>query len=187
MKLSKTQLAFVGVGAALTLSILPIDGAPAATKLMDAGRQMASKLLQKPQVNLELSAQQAVKTPKGEMAWQAIDSKIPVQPGTTIRFNVKAANVGDKAAKSLAVTQPVPAGMEFKLNSATSTAKAQTVFSIDNGKTFVANPQIPVKQANGETVMQPAPAANYTHVRWQLDQALNAKSQQQMAYEVRVK
>ncbi len=186
MKFSKKQLVFVGIGVSV-LSMLPIDGAPAATKLMTAGRQMASNLLQKPQVNLELSAQQAVKTPKGEMVWQAIDSKIPVQPGTTIRFNVRAANLGTSEAKFFAVTQPVPAGMAYKLNSTTSTAKAQTVFSIDNGKTFVANPQIPVKQANGETVLQPAPAANYTHVRWQMEQALSAKSQQQMAYEVRVK
>jgi uncharacterized repeat protein (TIGR01451 family) len=181
------QLGLIGLGAIATLSLLPINGAPAATRVFDAGRTMASNLLQKPQVELNLVAQTQVKDAKGQIAWQPLDSKVSVQPGTALRFEVKANNLGDRPAEGFALTQPVPQGMEYKAGTAVSNAKAEVVFSIDNGKTFVATPVVSVKQADGQVAMQPAPVASYTHVRWNFKQALAAKAQQQMAYEVRVK
>ncbi len=186
-KFSTKQLTLIGLGAIVTLSLLPINGAPAATKLVEAGQNVANNILQKPQVNLELTAQQPVKTKEGSMAWQKLETQTVVQPGSSLRFEVKANNLGNRAAEHFSITQPVPQAMEYKLGSASSIAHAQTVFSIDNGKTFVANPQVAVKKNDGQTVMEPATAASYTHVRWNFDQAFAAKAQQQMAYEVRVK
>jgi uncharacterized repeat protein (TIGR01451 family) len=186
-KFSTRQLAIATIATMTTLSLLPINGAPAATRLLEAGQQVANNILQKPQVNLELTAQQPVKTKEGQMAWQKLDAKTVVQPGSSLRFEVKANNVGDRAAQQFKLTQPIPQGMEYKLGSAASSAKAQTVFSIDGGKTFVANPQLPVKKTDGQVAMQPAPAASYTHVRWNFEQTLAAKAQEQTAYEVRVK
>jgi uncharacterized repeat protein (TIGR01451 family) len=186
-KFSSQQIAIVALGALTTLLLLPINGAPAATRLVEAGQQVANNILQKPQVNLELTAQQPVKTKEGQITWQKLDAKTVVQPGSSLRFEVKANNVGDRAAKSFSLTQPVAQGTEYQLGSVSTNAKAQVVFSIDNGKTFVASPQVSVQKADGRVAMEPAPASSYTHVRWNFEQALEAKAQQQMAYEVRVK
>ncbi|MGL6337982.1 MAG: hypothetical protein ACRC80_02445, partial [Waterburya sp.] len=45
--------------------------------------------------------------------------------------------------------------------------QAKITYSIDQGKTFVAEPKIQVTQENGKVIDRPAPPEAYTHIRWQ--------------------
>jgi hypothetical protein len=60
-------------------------------------------------------------------------------------------------------------------------------YSIDSGKSFVAKPTIKVKQADGSVVEKPAPAAMYSHVRWDYSASVKPASAVRSVYEVAVK
>jgi hypothetical protein len=96
-------------------------------------------------------------------------------------------NAGQSAAKKLVVTQPVPKQMTYQIGSAQATNAANATYSIDNGKSFVVQPMVQVKLADGKSEMRPAPAEAYTHVRWQFGQAINPASQVKASYEVQVR
>jgi uncharacterized repeat protein (TIGR01451 family) len=103
-----------------------------------------------------------------------------------LRYSLKGANKGQQPLSNLVLTQPVPGGMVFQLNSA-SNPGGQVVYSIDGGKSYVAKPMVSVALPNGKTEMRPAPAEAYTHLRWQLSQSLSAGTMVDLSYEVRVR
>ena len=88
---------------------------------------------------------------------------------------MRAQNTGKIALAGFAVTQPVPAGTRYVLDSATNAAAApgtEPVFSVDGAKHFAARPTVTVTLANGRTEVRPAPADAYTHVRWNITRPL---------------
>ncbi|NJN49655.1 MAG: hypothetical protein HC805_07670 [Alkalinema sp. RL_2_19] len=103
-----------------------------------------------------------------------------------IRYRLTGQNQGKAGARKLALTQPVPQGTAYVLNSVEGQG-TQAKFSIDGGKTFVANPTVTVKSADGQVATRPAPANAYTHVKWQFDQPIGANQQVNVAYQVEVK
>ena len=180
----------LSASAALVVSTLPINGLPAIAQIFNAGSTIAQNVLRQPKVNLYLVAdQQVVKQEQGKnvVSWQPINSKIKAKPGDVIRFTVTGKNEGNREAKNFTITQPVPRGTGYQLDSATIAQGISVTYSIDQGKTFVAHPTVKVTLANGKVEERPAPAETYTHVRWETSQALQPEASVSAAYQVKVR
>ena len=152
-------------------------------------------LVQRPQqqpVQLLLTAElkQVKKDSQGKevIAWSALPNNAQVQPQSIVRYTVTAQNNTNRNMRNLVVSQPVPEGMVYVLDTATkpTTKGGRVEFSIDGGKTFTEKPVIRVRE-NGRVVEKPAPAEAYTHVRWNFGEILPANSKQLVSYQVRVK
>jgi uncharacterized repeat protein (TIGR01451 family) len=144
--------------------------------VQESVQQMAEQLpMLQPKVEIQLSVakQEVTKNADGtqKVSWMEMGEKPVVTPGDVLRFNVNSENSGKSAAKNLVVTQPVPSKTTYQLQSALANG-AQLTYSIDGGKTFVAQPTVTVKLENGQEVQRPAPAEAYTHVRWTYSEAL---------------
>ncbi|NJN30269.1 MAG: DUF11 domain-containing protein [Synechococcales cyanobacterium RM1_1_8] len=190
MKRSFRHLVFA-VSAIATLAAVPaLQMAPAQANFVQAGANLLKKLAT-PEVKLNLAAHkklvQTDKQGKPQISWQDLGSKAVVQPGDVLRYSLSSSNIGDAAAKNLVLNQPIPAQMTYVLNSARSNAGLRVTYSIDNGRTFVAQPKVKVKQADGSIVEKPAPAEIYTHVRWQAQGDVAPATNLMASYEVKVR
>ena len=181
----------LGASAALVLSTLPINGSPAIAQIFNAGSTIAQNVLRQPKVNLHLVADQQVMTKdqqgKEMVRWQTIDGNVKAKQGDLIRFTVTGKNEGSRDAKNVAITQPIPQGTIYQLNSATIAQAITVTYSIDQGKTFVVQPTVKVTLPNGKVEERPAPAAAYTHVRWETSQTLQPDAIVSAAYQVKIR
>jgi uncharacterized repeat protein (TIGR01451 family) len=181
----------IGIGLAAALAIVPFDGVPLVARAFDAGKTMAENIVNQPKVVVALSAEkQLISTDsqgKQQIRWQALESgEAIVQPGDVLRYTASGSNKGNVDAKNLVLTQPIPQGTVYVLNSAATAAQTVTTYSIDKGKTFTAKPMVQVTLPDGRTEMRPAPAAAYTHVRWQVANPVAPKAEVKLAYHVEV-
>jgi uncharacterized repeat protein (TIGR01451 family) len=182
----KKQSYLLGLAAVTALSIAPINGSPLLAKVMDAGSAIAQNILTQPKVELKLTAEKQ-HVQNDQVTWKALtEGNSTAKPGDVIRFNIQGANQGNRAAKDLAITQPIPAGMVYVLDSAAK-GTAAIAYSIDGGKTFVATPTVKVTTANGRIEERPAPADAYTHVRWNFKTGLEPNATIKADYQVKVR
>lgn len=131
--------------------------------------EMIAQAVKRPEImlNLAVARKQTKVTVQGEkVIWQQLEDQTAVTPGDILRYTIEGENRGDSAANNLAVTQPIPAQMTYRLDSARSKSEAEISYSIDHGETFVAEPTIKITQEDGTVVEAPAPADVYTHIRW---------------------
>lgn len=189
--MTKNRFYLAGLGAAAAIALIPWNGAPLISRVFDAGSTIAENVAQRPKVQLKLEAEKQIVeqdkvTGKEKITWQALSNGATVQPGDTLRYQIQGQNEGNLEAKNLTVVQPVPKGTTYVLKSASGNGTTAT-YSIDDGKTFVTNPTIQVKLADGTVKTRPAPAEVYTHIRWSLNQSLQPKGSQQMNYAVKVR
>lgn len=185
----KQNFVWIGLGIAATIALVPINGTPAAAGLFDRGFSVAS-LLNQPKVELQLIAKQKVvqKDTQGkeQVFWNVLTKDTMVQKGTILRFQVVAKNTGDRAAEKFVVTRSIPKGTTYEIGTATQSEAALT-YSIDNGKTFAANPMVQITLSDGRTEMQPAPPEAYSHLRWTFDKSIAPKNRLEVTYDVRVR
>ncbi|MFM2430541.1 MAG: hypothetical protein RLZZ511_1754 [Cyanobacteriota bacterium] len=183
MKIQKLGL----IGLALTgaVAILPLNGQPLLAQAAQKGGQLVQSAIGKPQLKLQLSVDRQIPaTAKTASQWQALDAKqAAVVPGNVLRYRLTAKNHGNGSARNLVLTQPIPPRTAFVGNSVTfgDRVSGQVTYSIDQGKTFTAQPMIQVK---GKA--QAAPASAYTHLRIQLKQAIAPQSTITAQYQVQV-
>ncbi|MBW4419156.1 MAG: DUF11 domain-containing protein [Myxacorys californica WJT36-NPBG1] len=197
----------LGAGAAIALSALPLNGSPALAERASLGIaqifngsaisatrnfvEIAQNVLTQPKVNLHLVVDQQVvkKDQQGKTitTWQPMNGKVQAKPGDIFRFTVTGKNEGNREAKNFAITQPVPKGTVYQLDSATLAQGIIATYSIDQGKTFVARPVVKVTLPNGKVEERPAPAKAYSHVRWTMSQDLKPNASAIAAYQVKVR
>jgi uncharacterized repeat protein (TIGR01451 family) len=124
-----------------------------------------------------------------KVTWQAIEGQSSIAPGDVVRYTILAHNPLDHAIRSFVITQPVPKGTEYIPQSAASDpdSNAQITASIDSGATFSDKPTIEVTGSDGTLRREPAPASQYTHLRWTLGSSLAASSSVTVSCEVRVR
>jgi uncharacterized repeat protein (TIGR01451 family) len=182
--------------ATLAASVAIASGMPL---LKDASNAWAKEpIAQQPQrqvqVELELAAQKQVVTRdaqgKKKTSWQPLTkNNTVVQPGDTLRYMVNSKNISERAIDNLAITQPIPQGTMYVLNSAKMGlgSDVAVTYSIDGGKTFTANPTIKIELADGKVETSPAPAEAYTHVRWQFSEVLKPSVAFKSSYQVSVR
>lgn len=181
----------LSASAALVVSVLPVNGSPAIAQIFNAGSTIAQNVLRQPKVNLHLTADQKVikKNQQGKetISWQPLDGKIKAKPGDVFRFTVTGKNEGTREAKNFVITQPVPRGTIYQLDTATVAQDITATYSIDQGKTFVVRPTVKVTLPGGKVEERPAPAAAYTHVRWTIRQDLQPNASVSASYQVKVR
>lgn len=179
----------LGVSTLALIVVLPsIERLPAVASIPNPVSIIA-QVAQKPQVVLNLVvAKKIIKvTVEGEqkVQWQNLEDGAAVAPGDILRYTVVGENTGKSPANNLAITQPIPDQMTYKLDSASSKNVAEITYSIDGGKSFVAEPTIKIAQEDGTVVDRPAPPEAYTHIRWQFP-SVSPEERATAMYEVRV-
>ena len=187
-----------GVGIAALVAAAPLAvSTPVFASLQQAGEAIAQQLLQ-PEVKLVMGAEKQVTVEENgetKSSWEKLEGNVTVLPGDVLRYTVESSNEGELAAKNLVITQPIPEALEFKLGSDEGNSSAVTTYSIDNGESFVAEPMVEVKNADGTlqlnpdgTVkMEPAPAEAYTHVKWAFNEDLESSVVVDVSLEATVK
>ena len=89
-------------------------------------------------------------------------------PGDTILYTLTSQNVGDALMTNPVITDPIPAGVSYVMNSAQG-ENSHLVFSIDGGNIFGEWPLFySVRNSKGILVKKEATADMVTHVRWEI-------------------
>ena len=135
----------------------------------------------RPDVKIELAA--AVER---DSALVPLDKASVVNPGEILDWTIVSENSGNAAAREYKTIGHIPRGTTFVADSAKADG-ARTVYSIDNGKSFSAQPMIEVKQADGSVRQVPAPTSMYTEIRYEWADSLAAGGKLSASYKVRVK
>ena len=105
-----------------------------------------------------------------------------VVPGTEVFYVITYRNTGDQPADHVAITNPVPAELEYV--AVLGPAPVNQV-SVDGGKQYGALASLSVTDANGKS--RPAQAADVTHVRWMLNTALQPGAGGAVSFKARLK
>jgi uncharacterized repeat protein (TIGR01451 family) len=184
----------LGLGAIAAVLATPVlISTPVWAQLQQVGQTVVQNLQQEPQLQLQLSVAKSVVTTtvsgQPEVRWEALGGQAPVQPGDVLRYTLAGENTSDRPVRNLVVTQPIPAQMKYVLDSATvnQNTGADITYSIDAGKTFVAEPVIEVTLPDGKVETRPAPAELYSHVRWNFSNAVSAGAMLNATYQVQVR
>lgn len=119
--------------------------------------------------------------------------RIPVEKATGVRsgeildWTITSANEGNASASDYKAVGKIPSGTQFVAGSATADGSAAVTYSIDNGKSFSAQPTIEEKQPDGSTKKVPAPATMYTQLRYEWADPLVQGGKLNASYKVRLK
>mgnify|MGYP003502750848 FL=1 len=105
-----------------------------------------------------------------------------VVPGSEVFYVITYRNAGDQPADNIAITNPVPAELEYV--AVLGPAPANQV-SVDGGKRYGALASLTVADASGKTRL--AEAADVTHVRWMLNAALRPGDGGKVSFKARLK
>lgn len=181
----------LSLGAFALVGAVPfVTNQPVLAQLQEVKEVIAQAVL-RPEVKLTLSAEKQITELDGKgqeiFSWESLEGRVTVQPNDIIRYTVDGANSGDIEAKGLSVTQPVPNGTSYVLESAQVEGSAEIVYSIDDGQSFIAEPKIEVTLSDGTVELQPAPAEMYTHIQWNFGEDLASAQAVKAFYNVKVK
>ena len=108
---------------------------------------------------------------KGETEVKRIPAT-KVVPGTEVIYTITVSNLGDQAADSVVVTDPIPENTTYVDRSAFG-AGTKITFSVDGGKSYDLANKLKVKDAASN--LRAASASDYTHIRWVLNFTLKPK------------
>lgn len=99
------------------------------------------------------------------------------RPGDLIEYRLTFTNHQDGPVSQVVMNDPIPAGLVFVPGSVTGSREDLVIeYSIDAGQSWSADPRVEV-EVDGETVLRPAPAEAFTHVRWTVTGAVNPGAQ----------
>lgn len=119
----------------------------------------------------------------GERADQNVGKTLP---GDVIEYRLTFTNHQDGPVSQVVMNDPIPAGVVFVPGSVTASREDLRVeYSIDAGSTWSSDPRVEV-EVGGETVLRPAPAEAFTHVRWTVTGAVNPGAQVTARFRARV-
>jgi uncharacterized repeat protein (TIGR01451 family) len=135
----------------------------------------------RPDVKVELSG--AVERDSELVPLEKVNA---VKPGEILDWTLTSENGGDAAALNYKAVARIPKGTEFVAGTAKAEG-ANTVYSIDNGKSFSDKPTIEEKQTDGTVKRVAAPVAMYTDIRYEWSDPLAQGGKRSASYKVRVK
>jgi uncharacterized repeat protein (TIGR01451 family) len=96
-----------------------------------------------------------------------------VVPGDRVIYTLEVRNAGAGTLDAPVISHPVPEHMRYVADSAVGPG-AEVSYSVDGGHTFERADNLKVQGVDGR--LRRAVAADYTHIRWQLKNALKANS-----------
>lgn len=175
---STKRFAIIAIATSAIALTAPLNKLPVLGQAFDAAIALAQNV-QRPDVKLNLTVERR----DGE-SWQGGNLR-NAQPGDVLRYGVKGKNQGNRAATNFTLTQPIPNRTVYVAQSATG--NAQIAYSLDQGKSYSAQPMIQVKLADGTVESRPAPAESYTNVRWQFKNTIEPGANVSAFYQVRVR
>jgi uncharacterized repeat protein (TIGR01451 family) len=159
------------------LCLLVLGGAAAL-----AQRQLKSAALGRPEVKVMLSG-----VVEREQKLLPLEKAATVNPGEILDWTITSENGGNAPAHDYKTVGQIPKGTALVAGSTTADGSASVVYSIDNGKTYSAQPTIEEKQADGTVKVVPAPVSMYTQLRYEWADPLASGGTLQASYKVRVK
>lgn len=159
------------------LCLLVLGGAAAL-----AQRQLKSVAVGRPEVKVILSG-----TVLRDEKRLPLEKAATVNPGEILDWTITSANDGNAPANNYQTVGQIPKGTVLVTGSTTADGSASVVYSIDNGKTFSAEPKIEEKQADGSVKVVTAPVSMYTQIRYEWSDPLASGGKLQASYKVRVK
>ena len=107
-----------------------------------------------------------------------------VVSGDWVIYTLEVRNTAATTVPAPTVIFPVPEHMIYTADSAVGPA-TQVTYSVDGGRTFDVPENLKIAQPGGEP--REATAADYTHIRWQLKNALKGNSVAFVRFRARVK
>lgn len=119
------------------------------------------------QTELVAEVRENISTTPGREVYRFVPARL-LDQGQVVYYTVRITNQTTVPVRNVAVVQAVPANTVYIADSASGPG-ADVSFSIDGGQRF-APPEALTVEAEG--AKQPAQAAQYTHIRWQLRNAL---------------
>lgn len=96
-----------------------------------------------------------------------------VVPGEHVIYTITFTNISDETADNIVITNPISADLTYVEGSAFGPGTV-IEFSIDGGQSFASAERLVISAAGVE---RPAEAADFTHVRWTLQNELAAGAQ----------
>ena len=109
-----------------------------------------------------------------------------VRPNDVLHYRLTFSNPTDHSVANVELRNPMPAGVSFVPGSAkASRSDARLEFSADNGKSWSAQP-MEKALVGGQTVTRAIPVDRYTHIRWVMKNAVEAKGVVTAEFEARV-
>lgn len=116
-----------------------------------------------------------------------LDKAGAVHPGEVLDWTITSVNEGDGAAREYRTVGQIPQGTTLVAGSPVAEYGAAVTYSIDNGKTYSAQPTVEERQADGTVRQVPAPVSTYTQVRYEWAEPFAAGRTLAASYKVRVK
>jgi uncharacterized repeat protein (TIGR01451 family) len=147
-----------------------------------AQRQMKAAAGGRPEVKVELTG--SVERGASRLALDKVEN---VKPGEILDWQIVSSNDGGAEARDYKAVGHIPAGTAFVAGSAAGEQGSAVTYSIDGGKTFLTQPLVEERQADGTVKKVPAPVSMYTEVRYEWSDALAAGGKLAASYKVRVK
>ena len=117
---------------------------------------------------------------------QKVIKRVPatkVVPGTEVIYTNFYTNVGTEAASKVVITNPIPEHMQY-VNASAAGAGMTITFSIDGGNTYDEPAQLMKVQADGTKRL--AKPAEYTHIRWVRQKALDPGEKGEVSFKARL-
>jgi uncharacterized repeat protein (TIGR01451 family) len=107
-----------------------------------------------------------------------------VVSGDAVIYTLEIRNSSGASVRKPIVTYPIPEHMVYVADSAVGPG-TEVSYSIDSGRSFDAPESLRIHEPGSEPRL--AKAADYTHIRWQLKNALKANSVAFVRFRARVK
>ena len=93
-----------------------------------------------------------------------------VVPGEEVIYTVTYTNISDAPTENIVISNPIPTELTYVQGSAFGPGTAVT-FSVDGGQSY-ASPEVLVVVENGQE--RAATTADFTNIRWEVQDPLNA-------------
>ena len=107
-----------------------------------------------------------------------------VVSGDTVIYTLEVRNTAPISVPRPVVTYPIPTHMTYTVDSAVGPG-AEVTYSVDAGRSFDAPENLRIQEPGGQ--VRAATAADYTHIRWQLKNALKGNSVAFVRFRARAK
>lgn len=163
----------------LVIGLVVLTGGITVLAKTERGKQLLGI---RPEVKITLAA-----NVERDNELQPIDSKVTVNPGEKIHWNLVSKNEGNADAEGYKTVVRIPEGTSFVSGTAVGDDSPKVSYSIDGGKAFSELPLIDEKQADGTIKKVPAPVSAYTNILFQWENSLLAGEQLTAEYQVQVK
>jgi len=119
------------------------------------------------QTELVAEVRENISTTPGREVFRFVPARM-LEQGQVVYYTVRITNLTTVPLRNVAVVQPVPANTSYIEDSAAGPG-ADVSFSVDGGQTFGSPEALTIDL---EGTRQLAPPEKYTHIRWQLRNAL---------------